>query len=102
MTKRSGGLWLTNVVRDMQMGHCICSTIHNFLVAMIGAKLVYLPPYSPDMNPIELTFSSIKAWLQRHEAEACRPEVRPWLIHRAIEQVTVEKALGWIKRCGYM
>ena len=29
-----------------------------------GARLVYLPAYSPDFNPIELAFSSIKAWLR--------------------------------------
>ena len=34
------------------------------------AKLIYLPPYSPDLNPIEQAFLSIKVWLQWHEAEA--------------------------------
>jgi transposase len=29
-----------------------------------GVKLIYLPPYSPDFNPIEETFSFIKAWLR--------------------------------------
>jgi hypothetical protein len=65
------------------------------------AKLIYLPPYSPDYNPIEQTFSSIKAWLRRHEAEALRPEARPWLIHQAALSVTAEDALGWILNCGY-
>ena len=54
------------------------------------------------MNPIELAFSAIKAWLRRHEREAVRPEVRPWLIHRAAAHVTGEQALGWIKACGYI
>ena len=54
------------------------------------------------MNPIELAFSAIKGWLRRHEAEAVQPEVRPWLIRCAIQHVTVEQALGWIKGCGYM
>ena len=66
-----------------------------------GAKLIYLPPYSPDFNPIEQTFHSIKAWLRRHEAEAARPEVRPWLIHQAVEYVSAESAVGWILNCGY-
>jgi len=34
---------------------------------IIGARLIYLPPYSPDFNPIEEAFSSIKATLQRNE-----------------------------------
>jgi len=36
------------------------------LVESIGCKVIYLPPYSPDMNPIETAFSSIKSWLKRH------------------------------------
>lgn len=70
-------------------------------IALPGAKLVYLPPYSPDLNPIEQAFSSIKAWLRRHEAEAVRPEVRPWLIHQATLAITVHHAEGWILNCGY-
>ena len=67
-----------------------------------GAKLIYLPPYSPDFNPIEQSFHTIEAsWLWRHEAEAVNPEVRPWLIHQASSSVTPEMAQGWIENCGY-
>ena len=31
-----------------------------------GCLIKYLPPYSPDYNPIELTFSILKAWMRRH------------------------------------
>jgi len=67
----------------------------------LGAKLVYLPPYSPDFNPIEQAFHTIKAWLRRHEAQATLPEVQPWLIHQATEIITEEMAIGWIENCGY-
>ena len=73
----------------------------HLLTTPAGAKLIYLPPYSPDFNPIEQTFHSIKAWLRRHEAEAVRPEVRPWLIHQAVASVSAESAEGWILNCGY-
>ncbi|KAF8835085.1 hypothetical protein BDN67DRAFT_861763, partial [Paxillus ammoniavirescens] len=63
--------------------------------------LVYLPPYSPDFNPIEQAFHSIKAWLHRHEAEVMKPDVRPWLIHQATMSVTPIDAEGWIRNCGY-
>ncbi|KAA1475513.1 hypothetical protein DENSPDRAFT_745237, partial [Dentipellis sp. KUC8613] len=63
--------------------------------------LIYLPPYSPDFNPIEQAFHSIKAWLRRHEAAAIRPEVRPWLIERAAAAITHESAEGWVLNCGY-
>jgi hypothetical protein len=71
----------------------------NFL---IGAKLVYLPPYSPDFNLIEECFSFMKAWLQRHEREAINPDVRPWLIHQALLAVTVDDVEGWFGNCGYI
>ena len=33
-----------------------------------GAELRYLPPYSPDLNPIEMAFSKVKAWLKKAAA----------------------------------
>ena len=68
---------------------------------MLGAQLIYLPPYSPNMNPIEHALSAMKAWLRRHKDEAVRPEARRWLTQRAIASVTKEDALGWINHCGY-
>jgi transposase len=66
-----------------------------------GAKLIYLPPYLPDFNPIEQAFHSVKAWLRRHEAEAIIPEARPWLIQQAALSITVKDAEGWILNSGY-
>ena len=34
-----------------------------------GVRVEFLPPYSPDLNPIEEAFSSIKAWIRRHNQE---------------------------------
>jgi hypothetical protein len=61
------------VVRIVALILLICTNL------AAGAKLIYLPPYSPDFNPIEQAFHSVKAWLRRHEAEAVLPEARPWL-----------------------
>ena len=66
-----------------------------------GARLIYLPPYSPDFNPIEEAFSFIKAWLRRHEAWYTHSDQLPWLIHTAIAEITPEIALGWFSDCGY-
>jgi len=44
----------------------------------------------------------MKAWLRRHEREAINPDVRPWLIHRALLAVTVSDAEGWFENCGYI
>jgi transposase len=40
------------------------------IVEAAGFELLYLPPYSPDLNPIEQTFNVLKAWIRRHMDEA--------------------------------
>jgi len=67
-----------------------------------GAHLIYLPPYSPDFNPIEEAFSAVKAWLQQHKGEYDSPENLPWLIHQAIDSVTPSNAIAWFRDCGYI
>jgi len=85
-------------------GNVVCglALVYQFVLKVTtGAKLIYLPPYSPDFNPIEQAFHSVKAWLRRHEAEAVLPEARPWLIQQATMSVTAEDAEGWILNSGY-
>ena len=50
-------------IRELVVEECgeISSTA---LLCCAGARLVYLPPYSPDFNPIEEAFSAMKAWLR--------------------------------------
>lgn len=67
-----------------------------------GARLVYLPAYSPDFNPIEEAFSFIKAWLRRHENNYISPEELPALIYNAISGITPELAVAWMRNCGYV
>ena len=62
---------------------------------IIGAHLIYLPPYSPDFNPIEEAFSSIKASLRRNERYFTGTERVPWLVNQAIASISQEDALGW-------
>jgi hypothetical protein len=95
MMRRFGRLLLMNVVgRDFVY---LFQTHH----VHPGAKLLYLPPYSPDFNPIEQSFSFVKSWLRRQEAMAITPEVRQWLMHQAIMAITPEHAVGWAANCGY-
>lgn len=75
-----------------------------------GIRLMYLPPYSPDFNPIELAFSSIKAHLRQNEHQVQsvltgkKVDAIPSLImlHDAIYTVTPEKAYSWFRHCGYV
>ncbi|TDL21564.1 hypothetical protein BD410DRAFT_724174 [Rickenella mellea] len=71
-------------------------------------RIVYLPPYSPELNPIEPAFGCAKAWIRRHNMEVraamCDedPNVGLHLIKRALwEAITPEKAAGWFHDCGY-
>jgi transposase len=61
----------------------------------LGAGLIYLSPYSPNLNPIEETFSSIKAWLRRHELEFEQEDQLPWLIHQAVG-ISLCRASLWL------
>jgi transposase len=64
-----------------------------------GAELRYLPPYSPDLNPIELAFSKFKKLL-RDGAE--RTVDKLWaLCGRVLEQFTEAECRRYFKHCGY-
>ncbi len=61
--------------------------------------LLYLPPYSPDYNPIEGAFSKIKGLLR--EAEARTRETLVEAISRALSAVTARDTRGFFEHCGY-
>lgn len=64
-----------------------------------GAKLIYLPPYSPDLSPIERCWSKIKTALRAAGARTRRALERA--IKRAISTVSESDALAWFAHCGY-
>ena len=64
-----------------------------------GARLLYLPPYSPDLNPIELAFSKLKRLL-RDAAERTVEEL--WqTIGRLLERFSPEECGNYIRHCGF-
>ena len=69
------------------------------LIAERGCELLYLPPYSPDFNPIEQAFSKLKGLLRR--AEARTREALVGAMGRALEAVTATDASGFFRHCGY-
>ena len=69
------------------------------LVAARGARLLYLPPYSPDFNPIELAFSKLKTWLRT--AQAHTRDALEAVLQTAMEWVTEADAKNWFDHCGY-
>lgn len=72
-----------------------------------GMRYVFLPPYSPDYNPIELAFSAIKAYIRRHggivrAAMSEKDDADVYiLLSNAVWSVTAENAMGWFHHCGY-
>jgi transposase len=64
-----------------------------------GATLLFLPSYSPDFNPIELVFGTLKAALRRVGART--REALEDAIRAALAAVTVEQIRGCYAHCGY-
>jgi transposase len=65
----------------------------------VGAQLRFLPPYSPDLNPIELAFAKLKAFLR-----AARPRSFDQvcaLIAAALERFTAAECHNFVRHCGY-
>ena len=69
------------------------------LVKGAGCELLYLPPYSPDLNPIEEAFSKIKSIVRK--AEARTREALVEALGPALSSVTQEDASGFFEHCGY-
>jgi transposase len=69
------------------------------LVKERGCKLLYLPPYSPDFNPIEQAFSKVKGLLRR--AEARTREALIEAMGTALSAVSCRNVRGSFENCGY-
>ncbi len=69
------------------------------LIEQRGCELLYLPPYSPDFNPIEEAFAKIKGLLRK--AEARTRETLVEAMGRAISAVTAQDARGFFEHSGY-
>lgn len=69
------------------------------IVEARGCELVYLPPYSPDFNPIEEVFSKIKGLMRRAEARTRQALIE--VMGRALCAVSARDARGFFRHCGY-
>ena len=69
------------------------------LIEERSCELLYLPPYSPDLNPIEEAFSKIKGILRKAEARSREALVEA--MGRALDAVTSRDARGFFEHCGY-
>ena len=62
-------------------------------------RYIYLPPYSPDLNPIEKLWSKAKALLRKFKARTL--DALPNAIQNAFHSVTISDCSGWFRFCGY-
>jgi transposase len=69
------------------------------LIEASGAELVFVPSYSPDLNPIEQAFSKIKNILRKLGART--HEALLEAMEEALSKVTPGDAAGWFDHCGY-
>ena len=72
------------------------------LLEELGCRVIFLPPYSPDFNPIEIAFSTIKAWI-RHNCDfmkACNDPIYALLV--ACSQITPQMAKSYFEASIYI
>jgi transposase len=68
-------------------------------IEAVGASLVYLPPYSPDFNPIELAFAKLKSLLRR--AATRTVEDLESTIGRLLDHFSPKECQAYFRHCGY-
>jgi transposase len=85
------------VVMDNLSSHKVEGVVEPIIAA--GATVRYLPPYSPDLNPIEMMWSKIKAYLRKVKART--KELLEVAIADALKLISVSDILGWFAKDGY-
>ncbi len=85
------------VILDNLSSHKRASTRQ--LIESAGAELMFLPPYSPDLNPIEMIFAKVKQLLR---SLGCRTRDALWqAMQSVLDQVTASDAANCFRHCGY-
>ncbi len=65
----------------------------------VGASVWYLPPYSPDLNPIEKMWSKVKTWLRRNAARTVEGLIHE--VGNALRTVNAQECRAYFRSCGY-
>ncbi|MGQ0600304.1 MAG: transposase, partial [Anaerolineales bacterium] len=69
------------------------------LIEVRGAQVVFLPPYSPDLNPIEKCWAKAKVALRKAKARTWEALLEA--LAAALRSVTADDARAWFTHCGY-
>lgn len=68
-------------------------------LSKVGATALYLPPYSPDLNPIEMMWSKLKTMLRQAKARSVK--ALRHAIHRLLRKIEPMDAGAWMVHAGY-
>lgn len=85
------------VVMDNLSSHKVAGVRE--LIEAAGADMLYLPPYSPDFNPIEQCWSKLKQALR--SAKARSVHALQQAVAEAIPTISPNNAQAWFRHCGY-
>ena len=72
------------------------------LIHSVGSLVVFLPPYSPHLMPIEYCFSKVKLFLKEHEVLSQSVDSVELLILGAFASITPDDCIAWSSYCGYI
>ena len=109
MTREAFDLYVTQVlVPTLRRGDVLLidnlnvhkSEVARRAIEACGARLEFLPPYSPDLNPIEKCWSKIKTVLRRCKARTYDELVEAFNL--AFQSITPADARAWFAHCGYL
>lgn len=85
------------VVIDNAGAHKVREVIEAMLAC--GVKVKFLPPYSPDLNPIELAWSKLKEFLRAKKART--RDALDAAIAAGMKAISIGDSRNWIRGCGY-
>ena len=85
------------VIMDNLSSHKVAGVIE--AISACGASVLYLPPYSPDFNPIELKWAKVKTFLKK--ARSRTHDLLVSAIAQSLDLVSVTDIYGWFTHCGY-
>jgi transposase len=91
--------WMVDLVLAAEPDFIVTWDPHLLDHEIPRCELIYLPPYSPDFNPIEQAFSKLKSYLR--EPCARTQQTLMELIGEALHTITASDAEGFFKHCGY-
>jgi len=76
--------------------------MHYTIICKLGVRIEFLPPYSPDLNPIEEAFSKVKAFIRRHRALfVTTGHGMLFDLMQTMEVITASDAMGYFIHAGY-